>query len=303
MGKSSKHKVYVESHFLDSGAFTQLTKAIRYAKENNCSRWDYFDTPSFWEYLNGYANFVKKYKIAIDLYANLDVIPDPELTWRNQQYLEKKHGLKPVPIVHYGTNLKWLKMYIQKGYKLIGLGGLVGNTVKQECREWIDSCFNFVCDNPKRLPEVKLHGFGITGWKYMWRYPWWSVDSAAWDKAASYGGIYVPKKKGTDWAFDKPPYVIKVSAESPERHKRGNHFLTLGPAEQQHLQDWIDFLGLPMGKWEANEDSEKDIVIEQGVVTFHVYRRIANLHYFKMMSDALPKYPWPFNPSSRKGLW
>ena len=71
-------KKYVKSHFLDSGAFSLFSIAQKYQKENNCDVWDFYNTKEFWKYINDYAKFIKKYKIAIDLYANLDAIPNPE---------------------------------------------------------------------------------------------------------------------------------------------------------------------------------------------------------------------------------
>src|SRR5262245_48519493 len=119
---------HVRSHFFDSGSFTLWTKAREYAQGKPEKRkWDYYDKEDFWKYIDSYAAFVKRYKIAIDLYANVDVIPNPELSWRNLKYLEDKHGLTPVPVIHYGTDLEWLKRHMASGYDIIGLGGLVGS--------------------------------------------------------------------------------------------------------------------------------------------------------------------------------
>lgn len=286
----------IKSHFLDSGAFSQWTLALKYFEDNKCGRWDYYDLPEFWEYADNYAKFVKKYKAAIDLYANIDVIPNPELTWRNQQYLEQKHGLKPVPVVHYTTDLKWLKMYIKKGYPIIGLGGLVGSTMKKHCISWLDECFRVICDTPDNMPKVKIHGFGVTSYRYLLRYPWWSVDSAAWDKIASFGGICVPHKRKGKFIFDEAPYIMKVSMESPERKKK-SHYLSLSEKKKQIINDWLELIKIPLGSLD-----EKGEVKDQGVITYHVYRRIANLYFYDMMVKSLPKYPWPFTITKRKSL-
>jgi len=278
----------VESHFLDSGAFTLWTKAAEYHKKHGGGKWDFYETKEFWDYIDSYAAFVKEYKIAIDLYANVDVIPNPELTWRNQKYLEKKHGLSPVPVVHYPTDTKWLRRYMKAGYKIIGLGGLVGNSMKKSCQTWIDECFDIVCDTPNRLPKVKIHGFGVTSYKFLLRYPWWSVDSATWDKTAMYGGICVPHKRKGKFVFDTPPYTMKISMESPQVKTR-NHFLTMAQRERDIVKDWLEFIKIPIGSLD-----KKGEVKEQGAVTFHVYRRIANLLFYDMMVKSLPKWPWPF---------
>ena len=301
--KKKRHKIgNVKSHFLDSGAFSLWTIAATYHKENKCGRWDYYDTDEFWAYADAYVKFVKKYKIAIDYHANLDVIPNPELTWRNQQYLESK-GLTPVPVVHYTTDLKWLHHYIEHGYQFIGLGGLVGSTMKKGCKDWIANCFDIVHDTPDRMPKVKIHGFGVTSWKLLLRFPWWSVDSAAWDKIASFGGICVPHRRKGKWDFSVQPYIMKVSFESPNIANvpdvcKGNfHYFGLTGKEQQIVKDWLDFIGIPLGSLDKEGKPE-----EQGVITFHVYRRVANLYFFDLMVKSLPEWPRPYTSKNRKSL-
>lgn len=175
-------EVGCQDHFLDSGAFTLWGKAAKFAQENGCTPWDYYFnkekgafTRRFTKYLDAYAEFIYENKIAIDLYANVDVIPNADLTWMSQQYLENTHGLTPVPVVHYKTPLKWLQHYIDRGYEIVGLGGLVGSTSQEQCQQWIDKCFDLVCSTPKRLPKVKIHGFGLTSIYLMARYPWYCM--------------------------------------------------------------------------------------------------------------------------------
>lgn len=298
MAKKKNKKIgIIESHFLDSGAFTLWTKAARYAEEQKCGRWDYYETSEFWEYMDSYAAFVKEYAVAIDLYANVDVIPNPQLTWRNQKYLENKHKLSPVPVVHYTTDTKWLKRYMKAGYKIIGLGGLVGSTMKKDCQNWLDECFNIVCDNPDRLPKVKLHGFGVTSYKFLIRYPWWSVDSAAWAKIASFGGICVPQKRKGKFVFNEAPYAMKISMESPQAETR-NHFLRLNPERKEMVREWLAFIKIPVGSF----DEKTNEVQEVGAVTSHIYRRIANLIFYDMMVKALPEWPWPFGVRKKRSL-
>jgi hypothetical protein len=64
-----------DSHFLDSGAFTLWTKAQAYANKHGGDRWAYYETDEFWNYIDHYARFVRKYGRAVDYYANVDVIP------------------------------------------------------------------------------------------------------------------------------------------------------------------------------------------------------------------------------------
>src|SRR5690606_16638630 len=90
---------------------------------------------SFWEskgmfsYMDSYAEFVKANKHCIDVYVNVDVLDNPELTYRNQKYLEQKHGLNPVPVIHSFTPLSWINKYIEEGHDYIALGGMGGKNM------------------------------------------------------------------------------------------------------------------------------------------------------------------------------
>jgi len=278
----------VSSHFLDSGAFSMITKAIQYAAEHGCSKWKFYETPEFFEYLDAYAAFVKKYSRAIDLYANVDAIGHADLTYRNQKYLEKEHGLTPVPVVHFPSDLKYLQRYIEDGYEVIGLGGLVGNAGSYSARCWMDRCFDMVCDNPERLPTTKLHGFGVTSYRLLVRYPWWSVDSVSWAKVGGYGRILVPHKRGGEFVFDRAPHMVNMSVISKKDRDADSHFHSMAEEEQAIVREWLDIAGVPLGKVEGDE------VIEEGVITRHTERRLANIMFYEHLSQHLPEWPWPF---------
>lgn len=287
----------VKSHFLDSGSFTLWTKAAAYQKKTGRSQWEFYDSKEFWEYTDAYAEFVKKYKAGIDFYSNVDAIPNPEITWRNQKYLEKTHSLEPVPVVHFPTNLDWLRHYIGAGYQFIALGGLVGSAATDKARSWIDEAFDIVCDTPDRTPVVKIHGFGVTTYDLLLRYPWWSVDSTTWTKIAAFGGILVPHKRRGKFIFDEQPYLMKVSSEAPDRKARGRHVLTISQAEKAIIQEWLDFIGIPLGKMDRDGN-----VLEWGVLTRHTERRVANLYYFEKMLASLKPWPWPFISPRPRGF-
>lgn len=285
----------VASHFFDSGSFTLWTEAHKYAKEHGCDEWAYYDTEAFWAYVDSYAGFVKKYRHGIDLYANVDVIPHPRLSWRNQRYLEKKHGLSPVPVVHYRTPMKWLRHYVDRGYEVIALGGLVGSSDTTEGRQWIERCFDTVCDPKTHLPKVKLHGFGFTSFDLIVRYPWWSVDSTTWSKIGGYGSILVPHRKAGGWRFDVGPYVVPCALDGPTMSRKGKHYLTMSKPEQRTVRDWLGEIGVHLGEWD-----DRGRVLEYGVVTRHTDRRTANLLFFERVRKTIPPWPWPFKPYSRR---
>jgi hypothetical protein len=333
-------EVGCSSHFLDSGSFNLWTKAMTYTARHGGDPYAFYDSAEHWAYLDAYARFVKRYRLGIDLYANVDVIPDrklraigrvgraAELSWRNQKYLERKHGLRPVPVVHLGTELKWLKRYMDEGYDLIGLGGVIGID-DHSSTKWLDRCFHFACPPSKCLPVQKLHGFGITGYDDLVRYPWWSVDSSSWTKVGAYGGILVPRKLGEEFTFFEDragvlvpvrPWLVKVAMESSKKQKeRGEkkraaghgflpklhndreiigsvHYAGLTVGERQNVREWLDLIGIPLGRGEGEN------IAEYGVTNRHSERKAANLYFYERLRQALPVWPWPFQVPRKEGF-
>ena len=224
----------------------------------------------------------------------MDVIPNPELTYRSQKYLEDRHGLRPVPVVHYTTDLKWLRRYMDEGYEIIGLGGLVGRMKTPGCRRWVERAFELVCDQPSRLPRVKLHGFGVTDYLSMVRYPWWSVDSTTWAKVGGFGNILVPHYRRGRFVFDLEPYVIKVSRDDLTNGTKF-HYLSLPPQGRRIINRWLERIGVPLG---TNKPGTKEPQ-ELGVINQHAYRRAACLLFLEEMRKSLPDWPWPYRPTRR----
>ena len=287
----------VKSHFFDSGSFSLWSRSQSYAKENNCSQWDFYDTEQFWNYIDNYAVFVRENRAGIDYYSNVDAIPNPKLTWRNQRYLEDSHNLEPIPVVHFPTDLKWLQRYIDRGYEYISLGGMVGSIRQDDCRFWIDSAFDLVCSTPNRMPKVKIHGFGVTSFDMLLRYPWYSVDSTSWTKMGAFGGIYVPHKRGGKFVYDTPPYTIKCSIDSPDKSKRGKHVLNISKMEIKIIKEWLEFIDIPLGKIDIDGE-----VLEWGVITRHTERRAANLLFYEQMLKHIQPWPWAFTSLKIKGF-
>lgn len=306
-----------QCHFLDSGSFTLWTLAEKWAKENSVSDpYKYYETPEFLAYMDAYAAFIKKHKSAIDYYANVDAIPNPEVTFRNQKYLEKNHGLSPVPVVHYKTDLSWLEKYISRSglaesgsddgkrdtdvpkHPLIALGGLVGSTNQERCKDWLDRAFAVICDQPSGLPRARIHGFGVTSFPLLLRYPWWSTDSTTWTMVGAMGGILVPHMRHGKWVFKDPfPYVVKFSDKSKEIKLAGKHFYTMAKGEQRRVLQWLEEIDVPLGA----KDKEGEVT-EYGVTNRHCERKAANLLFFERMRKTLPEYPWAFQGVRRRSL-
>lgn len=255
-------------HFFDSGAFTLEKHARKWAKETGNSKWDYFDLPESYAFLDSYAEFVKEHQLGIDHYANVDVIGNPELTYRNQRYLEER-GLRPVPAIHYGTDVAWLKRYIDDGHDYVAVGGLIGRINKEATRSWLDQCFSMMCDS-SGMPVIKCHGFGMTTFNAMLRYPWYSVDSTSWFRFAMMGLIFVPHSQHGQWDFTKSPFVIHV------------HSITKGAkSEASRVHQWLSDAGTTL-------DAVADIDDASGMKQ----RTLANTRFFHRFVNSLPTWPW-----------
>jgi len=144
--------------FADSGAFSAWRLGVRITVEE-------------------YAAWLRRWGALFTVAAALDVIGDAEATWR--QTLELRALVPEVPILpvfHFRgcSGFDPLLRYLDEGYNYIGLGGLVGAQRDELTLPWMDRCF--------RLAEGRagLHGFGVTTWALLKRYPWRSVDSTSW---------------------------------------------------------------------------------------------------------------------------
>lgn len=301
-------KERIRSLFLDSGAHSLFSKHILNVQGDKTSGWDYgwYKTKEFKKYVDDYATFVKENLDYLDYYVNVDVIFNPGLTWKVQQYIEKEHGLKPVPVIHYGTPIKWIEHYLNHGYEFLGIGGLGQTVRKEQYVAWADQVFNFLCDNPERLPVARTHGFAMTSFELLKMYPWWSVDSATWVKAGGFGMVLIPmqKPRGT-FNFDIKHMIVTFSEESPAVYGKGirqKSYHSMSTLEKDYVHEWLEFINVPLGSNKTihkeslldNDDETVREIEEWGVISHHAARKIANLQFFKHFVDNLPEYPWPF---------
>jgi hypothetical protein len=150
--------------FADSGAYSAMTQGVPID-------------------IHRYARWLKKYKHLFSVYANLDVITDAETTWRNQQILED-YGLAPLPAFHVLEDWKWLDLYVKR-YPYIALGVAGMQNRRDGIMRWITKCFKIAGD------QAVFHGFGLTSWKVMSSFKWYSVDSSSWGQGFRFGAVPV----------------------------------------------------------------------------------------------------------------
>lgn len=290
--------------FLDSGAHSLYEREVHgKLGKSHSAGYSYYDGEEFWAYVDEYAAFVKKWRKYIDYYANVDVIFHPEKSWEVLKYLEDEYDLSPVPVIHYGTPLKWIHKHLDAGYEYLGIGGLGQEVTAASYHRWADQVFDIICPPPARLPIVRTHGFAMTAYNLMLRYPWWSVDSATWTKVGAFGSILVPHKRGGKFTFEVAPYQMSVSVDSGDLSANGKHYQSASQAEQSIVREWLAEINVPLGKNHPTKKDEdgKPLVIEYGVINRHSERKIANLLFFERLRKWLPQYPWAFKPRSSEG--
>lgn len=243
--------------FLDSGAFSAFTRGA----EIN---------------LDSYISFIKENSKYITVYANLDVIGDVEASWRNQRYMEE-HGLHPLPVFHVEDPIEYL--YECMKYDYFCLGGMASASTDVRVA-FLDKCWYIICDNKDHQPRNKVHGFGMTSHKLMFRYPWYSVDSTSWTQTAGFGNIFIPRSTDkAEFDFTVSPYKISVSEESPGKSDYDAHIDTVTNTVRKHILKYLHLVNST----------------EAGVRASYWDRRYVNVTVFVGISKALT-WPRTFKP-------
>ena len=275
-------------------------KHTRSYKRADFSHYDLTPGSEFRRYCDFYASWIRKVESmgtkmgSTILATTVDAITNPEKTWEIQQYFEKEHGLYPVPVIHAGTDIRWLEKYVETGnYDLIGLGGMGHSIPRATYVRWGDSIYRYLCPKSNGYkPIVRTHGFAMTSWELICRWPWWSVDSATWVKLSAYGWLYVPPLRRGKWSFDEPPIQINLSAQNaPQKSKRDKHFETSKHETlKETVHKWLERCNLTLG--EVDDDGKE---VEFGVSSHFRARSIANLHYLKDLEESRPEWPNPLS--------
>lgn len=312
--------------FVDSGAPTLYNTLIRRNKksgvmgavmeERKYDDFSFLDTPEYLEYRENYIHFLKSNSSKIMVYANLDIINNPEATWENQKYMERK-GLNPIPVFHFGSDVKWLERYLREGYKYIAMGGMIPNSFSVLKEPLDDLWINHLTDKDG-YPLVKVHGFAVTSARLVHRYPWYSVDSTSWVKFGMYGSIIIPRKTLGKYDYSKPPIILFLSIRSPQKNKEGKHISTLSKYERKEVESYIKSKGFVLGsskfikkkpkaEIKPNETVVKkskryivvERIIEKGVCNDNILRDTLNAMYFVDLGNSVPSWPWPITFKKR----
>lgn len=314
--KPVEQPVDVRSVFLDSGAHS-LFMAKVHRGEGKRRGYKFYDTDEFWEYVDRYAQYVKRNEDNLDCYVNVDVIHDPQRSWDVLKYLEEEYGLHPLPVLHYGLDEKWIKRHMDE-YEYLGVGGMSVYISKAASAQWMDRVFALLCDD-NGFPQWKTHGFAVNSVPMIWRYPWYSVDATTPILNSGWGVLLVPgiARRGSAFALDyKKIWRIRVSVQSPYDVSEGmRHVNTLPPRRYDMLIEFIESQGYTLGESElvvVDEDYELqegefkaladealakqgkkriERVVEPGLANNRVLRNNFNIDFFNALEDAIPSYP------------
>jgi len=106
-----------------------------------------------------------------------------ELTLKNQEIMEDKFGLKPIPIWHAGEPEEYFDYYCGK-YDYVAIGGIASLGTPSK-----SSIMNLLVFSKQKYPEVKFHlfGIGISGLLAFKSLKPYSVDFSTWNVPARFG--------------------------------------------------------------------------------------------------------------------
>lgn len=173
--------------FLDSGAFSALTKNV------------VID-------LDDYIRFCEERRRYFDFIAVLDVIHDPEASLKNWEVMKKSGFPDAVPCFHIGE--PWEFLHEMKDAPVVGLGVAAMQRRGQPVEAWIGECFQRLKDWGS---TAKVHGYAITSFDWMWRFPWSSVDSSSWFMGARYGSMaWLEGRRIVMYNRMKPPRDLRT---------------------------------------------------------------------------------------------
>jgi len=228
----------------------------------------------------------------------------------------EKEGLTPIPIFHADEQIKWLHRCIE--YDYMALGGMASGSHENTRRDFLDKCFNIICDTPNRFPKTKVHGLGLASPLLVARYPFYSADTASGIHYGRYGIIIIPSRDEKGKVnYLQPPHSLYITERSTAKQHEGFHFVNKTKDEQKWILNYVREQGFAWGKVEiigvdptyelqdnerflGKEHTKIERVVEDGIVSNGVLRDYFNINFYMRMEEAIPKWPFAFKPSMRR---
>ncbi len=211
---------------LDSGAFT----AWKAGKEIN---------------VDDYCKFIEDLPIKPWRYFTLDVIGDPEKSYKNYEVMLKR-GFNPIPIFTRGEDIKMIDKYYETS-DVIGLGGLVGTIGNK----------GFVKAAMKVIGNRKVHWLGFNAREFISHYRPYMCDSSSWTSGIRYASLKAYDANGKWLAMTKKTFIARPSQRiinlissygiDPRRFakmsewKGGSHDYTTHAIEELGCKSWVKY--------------------------------------------------------------
>ncbi len=219
---------------LDSGAFSVITLGTRIS-------------------LQEYGGWLKAQRVTqrpeVQFYSNLDVIGDADKTWRNQQVMELE-GLSPRPVIHHGYTDAQIERVIDRhqDFSIGGLVPLLKGSTRPLVTQFLDRIFNAAF---KRWPTPCIHGFGVSVYSLIKRYPFDSVDSSTWLTGVRYSRVVLfdeVRAKLVTVPIRDPAQLCKMPGVIQQYGLTTKRVLELFAGDRYELQYNISALGL-LSNW------------------------------------------------------
>lgn len=155
---------------LDSGAFTFMmqngTKVV----------WE--------EYIERYADFVKRNKIQKFFELDIDSVVGYEKVLAFRKMLEAKAGRQCIPVWHKSRGIKEYERMCEE-YDYAAIGGIVAKEIKPEQYGAFPAMIRKAHEK-----GCKIHGLGFTSLNWLPMCHFDSVDSTAWTTGNRFGFVY-----------------------------------------------------------------------------------------------------------------
>lgn len=237
---SGAHSIYHKFAVKKDGWQDKVSSSTRDKVARN---YDFYASTAFDEYLSTYVDFIKTNQQQLDFYVTIDAIFNPELSWQNYLLL-RNAGLNPLPVLHPGEDIKWLKLYLEHT-NYVGLGGVGQEWVRQKYYSWAQDIFRYIGTQT----DIRVHGFAMTSLPLVRDLPWFSVDSTTPWYMGRCGTLLIPKTE------PRRNGVISFNYLAPHTHMpitalraRGDksHINHLPREERAVLDEYLSIFGLTL---------------------------------------------------------
>lgn len=158
------------------GLFDGVTEVDVFADSGAYSAWSCGKTIDVDEYIA----WVNRWKHLLTVASAPDVIGDAEASTRATERMRTEvDGIPVLPVFHVGEDWGVLEHWRDRA-DYVALGGMVPYARDRKVLPvWLAKCFEVA-------PKTAFHGFGMTAWKLLRRFPWYSVDSSSWTSGFRY---------------------------------------------------------------------------------------------------------------------